>query len=167
MMCGLFHYGLRAMDADTTLNFYTRVLGMVLDESRPNIPISGFWLRAALPGSPPSVHVFTGDDARVKPSDAASPIGSAAVHHMSLYCKDYGAVRRKLAEYGLPWQGVNTPNGKHWVIFVYDPNGVMLELFFDGEVEGAAAAEVPAENIYVPPAPFTPFDPAKYAIFAR
>jgi catechol 2,3-dioxygenase-like lactoylglutathione lyase family enzyme len=167
MMCGLFHYGLRAMDADTTLNFYTRVLGMVLDESRPNLPISGFWLRAALPGSPPSIHVFTGDDARVELSDATSPTGSAAVHHLSLYCRDYGTVRRKLAEYGLPWQGASTPNGKQWVIFVYDPNGVMLELSFEASVEDDPAPEVPAENAYVPSAPFGAFDPADYAIFAH
>lgn len=167
MMCGLFHYGLRATDADTTLNFYTRVLGMIQDESRPNVPISGFWLRAALPGSPPSIHVFTGDDARAAPSDATSPTGSAAIHHMSLYCRDYGTVRRKLAQYGLPWQGVSTPNGRQWVIFVYDPNGVMLELSFEASVEDAPAPEVPTENVYAPTAPFSAFDPAPYAIFAR
>ena len=136
MMCSLFHYGLRAGDADTTLNFFTRLLGMVVDETRPKVRTSGYWLRAALPGSPPSIHVFTGDDARVKPSDTEVPTGSGAVHHISLYCKDYRAVRRKLAEYGLQWEGGAVPGGKQWVIFVYDPNGVMLELTFDATIEG-------------------------------
>ena len=165
MMCGLFHYGLRAVDADTTLNFYTRVLGMVVDDSRPNIPVSGYWLRAAIPGSPPSIHVFTGDDPHIEPSDA--PTGSGAVDHMSLYCKDYRAVRRKLTEYGLTWEGGAPPGGKHWLIFVHDPNGVMLELSFDAAVEGATMPALPEKNTYLAGAPFRPFDPALYAVFAR
>jgi catechol 2,3-dioxygenase-like lactoylglutathione lyase family enzyme len=165
MMCSLFHYGLRASDADTTLNFYTRLLGMVVDETRPKVRTSGYWLRAALPGSPPSIHVFTGDDARVQPSDTEVPTGSGAVHHISLYCKDYRAVRRKLAEFGLPWEGGAVPGGKQWVIFVYDPNSVMLELTFDATIEGGTMPDVPAENTYTGE-PFRTFDPAKYSVFA-
>lgn len=167
MMCSLFHYGLRAGDANTTLNFYTRMLGMRVDETRPNMSISGFWLRAALPGSPPSIHVFTGEYARMEPSDEDVPTGSGAVHHMSLYCTQYDVVRRKLAEYGLGWEGGAVPGGKQWVIFVYDPNGIMLELTFDATVEGGPTPEIPPENIHVPGQPFQSFDPAKYAAFAN
>ena len=39
-MCSLFHYGLRATHAETTVNFYTRVLGMVVDQTRPKIGIA-------------------------------------------------------------------------------------------------------------------------------
>ncbi|WP_213958909.1 VOC family protein [Variovorax sp. dw_954] len=162
----MFHYGLRATHAETTVNFYTRVLGMVVDQTRPKIGISGYWLRAALPGSPPSIHVFTGDDARVKPADTQVPTGSGAVHHISLYCVDYSALRRRLLEYGLKWEGGAVPGGKQWVIFVYDPNGVMLELTFDASIEEGPVPDIPAENTYMPGAPFRPFDPMGYAMFA-
>jgi catechol 2,3-dioxygenase-like lactoylglutathione lyase family enzyme len=161
MMCGLFHYGLRAADAETTLNFYTRVLGMVRDESRPNIATGGYWLRAALPGSPPSIHVFTDS------AEPGMPNGCGAIDHISLYCKDYRAVRQKLADYGLTWEGGATPGGKQWVIFVHDPNGVMLEMSFDAAVEGGTMAELAEENIYRIGAAFRPFDPARYAVFAQ
>ena len=51
------------------------------------------------------------------------------------------------------------------MIFVYDPNGVMLELTFDATIEGDTMPDVPAENTYTGE-PFRPFDPAKYAVFA-
>lgn len=167
MMCSLFHFGLRAADADTTLNFYTRVLGMVLDPSRPNIPVSGYWLRAAVPGSPPSIHVFTSDDAQVEPSGRNGAAGSGVVDHLSLYCKDYRGVRHKLTEFGLTWEGGAVPGGKQWVIFVYDPNGVMLEMNFDATVEGGTMPPLAEENTYLPGQPYRPFEPAKYAVFAR
>jgi catechol 2,3-dioxygenase-like lactoylglutathione lyase family enzyme len=166
MMCSLFHYGLRARDADTTLNFYTRVLGMRVDETRPNVRVTGYWLRAALPGSPPAIHVFTGEYARAHPSDAEVPGGSGAVHHMSLYCTEFRAMRQKLAEHGLPWEGGVAPGGRQWIIFVYDPNGVMLELTFDGTVEEGPPPEIAPENAHVPGQPFHAFDAARYAAFA-
>lgn len=166
MMCGLFHCGLWAVDLDTTRNFYTRVLGMVLDESRPNISVPGYWLRAALPGSPPSIHVFSRAEDQ-KPADGEIATGSGAIDHISLFRKDYRSVRSKLTEYGLTWEGGITPNGKQWVIFAYDPNGVMLEMSFDAAVEGGSMPELAPENTYVLGAPFRPFEPAKYAVFAH
>lgn len=163
MMCSLFHYGLWAADADTTRNFYTRVLGMIVDESRPNIAVSGYWLRSALPGSPPSIHVFTTDD----PSDDKARTGSGAIDHISLHCKDYRTVRSKLEAHSLTWEGGAVPGGKQWLIFVYDPNGVMLELSFDAAVEGGTMPELAPENTFVAGAPFRPFDTAKYAVFAN
>jgi catechol 2,3-dioxygenase-like lactoylglutathione lyase family enzyme len=167
MMCSLFHIGLRAANADTTRNFYTRVLGMVLDPSRPNTPVSGYWLRAAVPGSPPSIHVFTDDDAGLEPWGTTAAGGSGAVDHISLYCKDYRGVRQMLEETGLSWQGGAVPGGKQWVIFVYDPNGVMLELNFDATVEGGTMPPLVEENTYLPGQAYRPFEPAKYGLFAR
>ena len=164
MMCGLFHYGIRATDPDVTLNFYTRLLDMRIDDSRPAMSVTGYWLRAAVPGSPPSIHVFTGDYATMEPGRGEIPSGMGAVHHMALYCRGFDTVRRKLEASGLSWQGVITP--RSWVLFVYDPNGVMLELAFDAVAEGGPKPELPPQNVYQPGLPFHAFGPDQYGAFA-
>ncbi|MGE0800037.1 MAG: VOC family protein [Lautropia sp.] len=164
MMCGLFHYGLRATDPDVTRNFYTRLLDMRIDDSRPPMSVTGYWLRAAVPGSPPSIHVFTGDYASLEVGGAEVPVGMGAVHHMALYCRGFQTVRRKLEEYGLRWEGVISP--RSWVLFVHDPNGVMLELAFDAVAEGGPAPELPPQNTYRPGVPFHGFEPGRYGAFS-
>lgn len=81
MMTGLFHNAIRASDLDATRNFYTRFLGMLVDERRPQMYVAGFWLRTALPNGEALIHVFGGRDAEI---GGRIPTGGAAVHHLSL-----------------------------------------------------------------------------------
>lgn len=162
MMTGLFHNAIRATDLDTTQNFYTRFLGMLVDERRPAMDVPGFWLRAATPGSVDLIHVFGGRFAEV---DGRVPTGGAAVHHLSFYCKGYREMRAKLQQYGLSWRGQTAPVLGLWQIFVHDPNGILLELTFDAAAEGIPTPDVPDGQRYDGVLDW--FDPAQYAVFAK
>ncbi|HVL56319.1 MAG TPA: VOC family protein [Burkholderiaceae bacterium] len=160
MMTGLFHNAIRTQDLAATRNFYTRFLGMLVDERRPQMDVPGFWLRSAIPGSEALIHVFGGRDAEI---GGRVPTGGGAVHHLSLYCRDYRSVRRKLDEYGLTWRGQDAPVRGLLQIFVHDPNGILLELTFDVAAEGGDIPPVPAQCRY--DGTFDWFDPRQYRAF--
>lgn len=88
---GLFHVAIRTADLDATLAFYTRVLGMVEDLSRPQMAFPGVWLRAPVAGSPAIIHVYAGQAAAG--SEGAVPSGGAAVDHVSLTVAGFAALR--------------------------------------------------------------------------
>ncbi len=161
MMTGLYHNAIRATDLDTTRNFYTRFLGMLVDERRPAMDVPGFWLRAAVPGSEALIHVFGGRFAEI---DGRIPLGGAAVHHLSFFCSDYAAIRRKLDEYQLSWRGQTAPVLGLWQIFVHDPNGILLELTFDAAAEGIPTPDIPEHRRY--DGSFDWFDAEQYRGFA-
>ncbi len=161
MITGLFHNAIRATDLDITRNFYTRFLGMAVDERRPEMEATGFWLRAAMPGSVDIIHVFGGRFAEL---DGDIPTGGAAVHHLSMYCAGYREIRRKVDTYGIAWRGQSAPVLGLWQIFVHDPNGILLELTFDAVAEGIPEPEVPDALRYDGRLGW--FDPEQYRAFA-
>ena len=164
MMSGIFHNAIRATSMDATRNFYTRVLDMVVDDNRPKVTIPGFWLRAALPDSPPTLHIFGEEHAEL---DGVIPTGGGAVHHLALYCKGYHAMIGKLNRLELSWHAAVHQGARAWQIFVYDPNGIMLELSFDPVVEACPLPQVPADKVFVATEPFKLFEPGRYTQFER
>ena len=163
MLTKLFHNAIRATDLETTKNFYTRFLGMLVDERRPPMDVPGFWLRAAVPGSVDLIHVFGGKFAET--ADGRIPTGGAAVHHLSYFCKGYDEMRRKLEKYRLSWRGQVVSTLGLWQIFVHDPNGILLELTFDAAAEGTPEPTVPAAHRYDGVLDW--FDPQQYRVFAK
>ncbi len=162
MITGIFHNAIRAHDLDTTRNFYTRVLDMVVDERRPKMDTPGFWLRSRTPGGCDLIHVFGGRFAEI---DGKVPFGGAAVHHLSYFCRGYREVRGKIEAAGLSWRGQSAPVLGLWQIFVHDPNGILLELTFDAAVEGIAEPDIPAGLRYDGRLDW--FDPAQYRPFGQ
>lgn len=163
MITRLFHNAIRATDLDITRNFYTRVLGMIVDERRPPMDVPGFWLRAALPGSHDLIHVFGGKFAAA--ADGKIPTGGAAVHHLSYFCKGYELIQGRLADSGLSWRGQVVPALGLWQIFVHDPNGILLELTFDAAAEGIPTPVIPEACRYDGVLDW--FNPSQYRAFAR
>lgn len=161
MITGLFHNAIRASDLDITRNFYTRFLGMLVDERRPEMEATGFWLRADVPAGADLIHVFGGRFAEL---DGRIPMGSAAVHHLSMFCRGYRAMRGKLEQYQLSWRGQAAPVLGLWQIFVHDPNGILLELTFDAAVEAIPTPDIPEGLRYDGRLGW--FDPAQYRAFA-
>lgn len=161
MICGLFHNAIRAHDLDITRNFYTKFLGMLVDERRPQMDVPGFWLRSQTPGGHDLIHVFGGRFAEV---DGKVPYGGAAVHHLSYFCRGYEETRRRLEEYDLSWRGQVAPVLGLWQLFVHDPNGILLELTFDAAVEGIPEPAIPDDLRYNGVLDW--FDPAEYRVFA-
>jgi catechol 2,3-dioxygenase-like lactoylglutathione lyase family enzyme len=124
--------------------FYTRMFGMLVDERRPDIGIDGFWLRSALPGGEALIHVFADKNAQIE--DGSIPTGTAAVHHLSFMCQGFDRIRSRCVEHGLQWRGSLLPTVGLWQLFVYDPNGILLELTFEAGVEGTATPVIPPQN---------------------
>lgn len=161
MICGLFHNAIRAHNLDETRNFYTRFLGLMVDERRPRMDVPGFWLRSKTPGGLDLIHVFGGSFAEV---DGKVPFGGAAVHHLSYFCRGYEETRRRVTEYGLSWRGQVAPVLGLWQIFLHDPNGILLELTFDAAVEGTPEPSIPDGLRYNGVLDW--FDAAQYRVFA-
>lgn len=163
MITRLYHCALRTADPDRMRNFYTRVLGMIVDQRRPDVPVAGFWLRSAAPGGEALIHVFSDRDAQFE--DGTVPTGSAAVHHLSFMCQGFEQTRRRCVEYGLSWRASLLPSIGLWQLFTYDPHGILIELTFEAAVEPTATPVIPVQNQF-DAQDRSWFDPAQYAAFA-
>ncbi len=162
MITGLFHVAIRTADLQITENFYTRVLGMVV-EPRPDFGFPGLWLRAPVAGAPASIHVYAGKAAQGP--DGGVPSGTAAIDHLSLTCTGYQRMRERFAAFGLSWRGNRVPGLPLWQLFVHDPSGILLELTFDANAEPDASPALPSGQQYEA-ADRSWFHPAEYRVFA-
>lgn len=164
MITRLNHVAIRTADAAVMRNFYTEVLGLIVDRRRPD-HFNGFHLRSAVPSGEPIVHVMTGRDAEVA-ADGSIPIESGAVHHLAFYCQGFAEMRTRLARFGLPWREYRIPEAGLWQIFVFDPHGVLIELSFEAAVEGIPDPGIPA-GMELDPRDRSWFDAVKYRVFGE
>lgn len=128
----LHHVAIKARDLDATVHFYTRLLGMKRVR-RPNFPFPGAWLRMGRT----MFHFYGG--AAAKGPDGRHPRGGAAVDHIALAAKGFDAMRRRIAKAGVEWREVVVPGGEIWQLFLWDPNGVKIELNFERRDEPAGS----------------------------
>ena len=141
----LFHVALRTGDLDATVRFYTEVLGMIVAE-RPPIGFPGAWLKPPMPGADAIVHLYAGDAALE--ADGSMQTGSGAVDHVSVTCQGYSEFRERFRAFGLEWRENLVPATPLWQLFVYDPNGVQLELTFHAAAEREPQPVIAAERLY-------------------
>jgi catechol 2,3-dioxygenase-like lactoylglutathione lyase family enzyme len=141
----LFHVALRTGDLDATVRFYTEVMGMIVAE-RPPIGFPGAWLKPAQPGADAIIHLYAGD-AALDP-DGSLRTGSGAIDHVSVACQGYSAFRERFRRFGLEWRENVVPATPLWQLFVYDPNGVQLELTFHAAAESEPEPAIPPERAY-------------------
>ena len=157
----LFHCAVRTADLAATVRFYTEVLGMLVAQ-RPPIGFPGAWLKPAQAGADAMIHVYAGDAAREV--DGSVQTGSGAIDHVSVVCQGYHPFRARFEQFALPYRENLVPATPLWQLFVYDPNGIQLELTFHAEAEGAPAPQIPPERLYKARERW--FDPAAYRQFA-
>jgi catechol 2,3-dioxygenase-like lactoylglutathione lyase family enzyme len=141
----LFHIALRAGDLDATVRFYTEVLGMIVAD-RPPIGFPGAWLKPAQPGADAMIHLYAGD-AALDP-DGSLQKGSGAIDHVSVVCQGYNEFRDRFRKFGLEWRENLVPSTPLWQLFVYDPNGVQLELTFHSAAETEPVPVIAPERLY-------------------
>lgn len=141
----LFHTAIRTADLDASVRFYTQVLGMVVAD-RPPIGFPGAWLKPAQPGADAIFHLYAGDAA--KEADGSVLTGSAAIDHVSVVCQGYNQFKAKFERFGLPYRENLVPNTPLWQLFVYDPNGIQLELTFHAAAEGGTEPVIGPEKRY-------------------
>lgn len=157
----LFHTAIKTANLDATVRFYTEVLGMIVAD-RPPIGFPGAWLKPAQAGADAIIHLYAGDAA--KEADGTVQTGSGAIDHVSVVCQGYSAFKAQLEKFGLPYRENLVPATPLWQLFVYDPNGIQLELTFHAAAEHETAPLIAPERLYSARERW--FQPALYRQFA-
>jgi catechol 2,3-dioxygenase-like lactoylglutathione lyase family enzyme len=160
VITGLLHVAIKTVDLEGTTRFYRDVVGMRL-APRPNLDTPGAWLACSTPDNSAIIHLYGGRAARDE--TGRYPEGTATIDHVSLTAVGYRDTLERIKAHGLDWREYIVPDTKLWQIFVYDPNGVQLELTFDSEAETDTYPDISEERRAVPGANF--FNSALYAAF--
>jgi catechol 2,3-dioxygenase-like lactoylglutathione lyase family enzyme len=122
---GLAHVTVNTADLATTIAFYEQVIGLQ-QVARPPFSFPGAWLGF---GTDALVHLVGGDQARA--ADGRVALGTGAIDHVSFWARGYQAQRARLEAFGLPFRESCPPQTTLAQIFVFDPNGVLVELTYD------------------------------------
>jgi catechol 2,3-dioxygenase-like lactoylglutathione lyase family enzyme len=150
------HVAVKTADLAGTVRFYEQVVGLRLAE-RPPFEFPGAWMADA--GGNAIVHLYAGKPGRGPRGQVF--VGSAAVDHFSFNATGFAAYRRKLEALGMDYREQPVPATALWQLFFYDPNGVMVELVFDGTVEEGPAPLQTSPRLYQPGVSF--YTPAQAA----
>lgn len=140
---GLHHITLVCSDAQRTINFYTKILGLRLVKKTVNFDDPGsyhLYFGDAV-GSPGSVITFF-----EWPQAPKGHPGIGGTHHFALRVADYDGLlkwKRRLTDCGLSVEG---PLDRHYFVSVYfnDPDGTIIEIATDGP---GFAVDEPAESL--------------------
>jgi catechol 2,3-dioxygenase-like lactoylglutathione lyase family enzyme len=162
VITGLFHVAIKTADLEGTIKFYCDVLGMRL-APRPNFETPGAWLACSTPNNNAIIHLYGGEAALDEMGK--HPIGTATIDHVSLTLVGYRDTVQRIKAHGLDWREYVVPDTKLWQIFVYDPNGVQLELTFDSDLEADTYPDVSDGRRAIPGAKF--FNSEQYGAFRR
>jgi glyoxalase family protein len=150
MIRGIHHISLISSDAQRTIDFYIKVLGLRLVKKTVNFddPDAYHLYFGNESGSPGSVVTFF-----VYPSSRKGSPGIGGTHHFALQTKDYNSLlmwKRWLTDSGLKIDG---PLDRHYFTSIYfrDPDGVILEIATRGP--GWTRDEAPDKvgTMYRPP----------------
>ena len=127
----LEHYLVLTDDIDATRDFYVEALGMQVG-FRPPLGFPGHWVYI---GDTPVIHIaewvtYTArsKDRGVHVSTRAS--GTGPVDHIAFAAQDYDEVLARLERFGVPMRVSNNPGNIVRQLFLFDPNGVQIEINF-------------------------------------
>ncbi len=151
---GLAHVAIKAADLPATIAFYREVLGLA-EVPRPPFGFPGAWL--GIPGGEALIHLYAGE--RARNADGSVSVGSAAIDHVSLWARGHEAQRARFAAFGLPYRSQPVPATGLAQLFVFDPNGVLIELTY--RLADEPDAEVGARGGTLR------FEPERYRQFGR
>jgi catechol 2,3-dioxygenase-like lactoylglutathione lyase family enzyme len=119
---GFQHVNIRTADLDRARDFYVRALGLRVGD-RPPFASVGYWLYL---GEVPVVHLV-----QLAPDDTRDP-GSGRVDHVAFHGVDIEATRQTLIAAGIPFREAVVPRDNTVQIFIHDPDGLKIELNFEG-----------------------------------
>jgi len=127
----LEHYLVLSDDIDATRDFYCDVLGM-REGFRPKLGFPGYWLYV---GDVPSIHIAEWESYAVWTKEVGIPISSraestGAVDHIAFNASGFDEVRARLQARGLEISENLLDEIGLRQLFIYDPNGVPIELNF-------------------------------------
>ena len=150
IVTSIAHVAIKVDDLELTCKFYEVVLGLTKGR-RPSFGYPGAWLFCH--GGSPIIHLYGGD--RGVDSSGNPYLGTLAVDHLSINCNGYGKVIGILGQVGLYWREFDVPDTSLRQVFVYDPNGVLLELTFDKAQEpDISLSQILDQKMYIANVPF-------------
>lgn len=125
------HYLVLSDDIEETKDFYCSALGM-REGFRPNLEFPGYWLYL---GDTPCIHIAEWQTYAVWTQEAGIPIstkaeGTGPVDHIAFNASGFAEMRARLLERGLALSENLLDDIGLRQLFLYDPNGVAIELNF-------------------------------------
>jgi hypothetical protein len=94
------------------------------------------------------IHIYAGEPARGP--DGRVPVGPGAIDRVSLTAAGWNEFRSRFESQGFHRRENVVVGTTYWQLFVYDPNGVLFELTFDGRGENRPTSTIPPARQYVP-----------------
>jgi catechol 2,3-dioxygenase-like lactoylglutathione lyase family enzyme len=133
----LQHYTIEPSDLERTKDFYCDVLGLE-NGDRPPLGFPGYWLYS---GGVATVHLL----GERKPREGIVVRGTekkfddtGRFDHIAFAASDMAGMRKRLKERGVEFREQIVPRTGAGQIFLYDPDGVGVELNFPPEDAKAA-----------------------------
>jgi catechol 2,3-dioxygenase-like lactoylglutathione lyase family enzyme len=120
---GLQHYTIEPSDLEQTKNFYCEVLGLE-NGDRPPLDFPGYWLYS---GGVATVHLIVVRGTEKKYED------TGRLDHIAFAATDVEGVRRRLQSRNVKFRESIVPRTGDTQFFLYDPDGVGVELNFPKE----------------------------------
>jgi catechol 2,3-dioxygenase-like lactoylglutathione lyase family enzyme len=130
----LEHYLVLTQDIDATRDFYVNVLGLQ-NGFRPPLGFPGHWVYI---GATPVIHIaewvtYTARQ-RGKNAFVTSPAeGTGPVDHIAFGAEDYAGTLARIRSHGVAVRENNNPTNIVRQLFIFDPNGVQIEINFRKE----------------------------------
>jgi catechol 2,3-dioxygenase-like lactoylglutathione lyase family enzyme len=125
----LQHYTIEPQDLERTKNFYCDVLGLE-NGDRPPLGFPGYWLYS---GGVPTVHLLGKREPRegIVVRGTVKKFGDTGrLDHIAFAATDLAGVRKRLKEHNVEFREQVIPRTGDSQIFLYDPDGVGVELNF-------------------------------------
>jgi glyoxylase I family protein len=117
---GLSHGSFPVRDIDASKRFYGEVLGLK-EVPRPAFDFPGAWYAVG----DRQLHLIQNNRMPERVDDGRKPYPLNT--HLALDVADVAAAKESLEAVGLTYREVHSP-GDLWQLFVYDPDGNMIEL---------------------------------------
>jgi len=117
----ILHASFLIEDLDRSLNFYTQILGLELDETRPEMSYPGAWLKI---GESQQLHLLR----LPNPDPKDRPEHGGHDRHLALRVNSIEELKKRLHENHIPY---SQSQSRIHVIFFRDPDSNTLELIGD------------------------------------
>lgn len=128
------HYLVMTADLAATRAFYVDALGFT-EGPRPDLGFPGYWLYL---GDTPCIHIAEWDTYTAHSQALGIPVttpapGTGAVDHVAFRAADFEAFLERITLRGLAYHRHDTPAIGLRQLFLFDPNGLKLEINFFGQ----------------------------------
>ena len=126
----LNHFNIHSSDVEGTKDFFVDVLGFKIMK-RPPFAFPGYWLGT---GKIPTVHLIGRPTAKAK--------GTGAIDHVAFLATGLKSMIARLEKLGIETEHRRVPDQNLHQIFLFDPNGVKIELNYPAKEAIALDAEM-------------------------